>query len=102
MTLEPNSKYFLAVQSSYEGTAYQLCVEAVTDDYPNEWTEAVEIKAGSSIDGVISNKGDSDWLKFTPFKTAKYAFKRTGSGVRFEIYNQTATDRHRVVRIILI
>ena len=46
MTLEPNSKYFLAVQSSYEGTASQLCVDAVTEDYPSEWTEAVEINDG--------------------------------------------------------
>ena len=46
MTLEPNSKYFFFFLSSYEGTAFLLCVDAVTDDYPNEWTEAVEIKAG--------------------------------------------------------
>lgn len=90
LKLEPNSKYFLAVQSSYEDITYDLLVEAVADDYPDEWKDAVEIEPGNNMQGMISNKEDSDWFKFTPSKAGKYTLKRTGSGVKFEVYSLTA------------
>lgn len=87
VTLSPNSTYYIVVQGSTPDTSYGVMVETIEDDYPDDWKDAKEIDPDNGCEGTIANKGDSDWVKFTPEKAAKYVFKSKGSGVKFEVYS---------------
>lgn len=86
VSLEPNSTYYIAISSSYENIPYALEVEPIVDEYADEWEAASTIQLQKKYNGVIANKDDSDWLRFTSTKTAKYYMSREGSGVRFDLY----------------